>query len=75
MDFKSIVDGCRRVEPESIEALYVGWSDRIMRLCASYVRSEDEAYDLFHDAFIIIISKIGQLREPDSASCTIWGEI
>ena len=29
-----------------------------------YVKSEDEAYDLFQDVFQIIISKIGQLRDP-----------
>lgn len=30
----------------------------------SYVKSEEEAYDLFHDAFLLIISRIGQLKEP-----------
>lgn len=63
MDLKCIVSGCKNAEPESIKALYELYSDRLMRLCMAYVKSEDEAYDLFHDAFLIIISKISQLKD------------
>lgn len=64
MDLKGIVNGCRSSEPESIRALYDLYSDTLMKQCMFYVRSRNEAYDLFHDAFLIIISKIGQLRNP-----------
>ena len=64
MDLKGIVKGCKSSELESIKALYELYSDALMRQCMFYVKSEDEAYDLFHDAFLIIISKIGQLRDP-----------
>ena len=64
MDLKCIVKGCKAAEPESIKALYELYSDALMKQCMYYVKSEDEAYDLFHDAFLIIISKIGQLRDP-----------
>lgn len=65
MDLKSIVEGCRNAEPESIEALYNAYSERLMKQCISYVRSEEDAYDLFHDAFLLIISKIGQLKNAE----------
>ena len=52
------------MEPESIKALYDLYSDVLMKQCMFYVKSENEAYDLFHDAFLITISKIGQLRDP-----------
>ena len=64
MDLKNIVEGCKSSEPESIKALYDLYSDVLMKQCMFYVKSENEAYDLFHDAFLIIISKIGQLRDP-----------
>lgn len=64
MDLKNIVEGCKSSEPESIKALYDLYSDVLMKQCMYYVKSENEAYDLFHDAFLIIISKIGQLRDP-----------
>lgn len=64
MDLKDIVEGCKSSEPESIKALYELYSDVLMKQCMFYVKSPNEAYDLFHDAFLIIISKIGQLRDP-----------
>lgn len=64
MDLKNIVEGCKSSEPESIKALYDLYSDVLMKQCMFYVKSENEAYDLFHDAFLITISKIGQLRDP-----------
>ena len=70
MDLKSIVEGCSNADSESIEALYTAYSDRLMKLCISYVKSEEEAYDLFHDAFLLIISKIDQLK--DSRKLEAW---
>lgn len=64
MDLKDIVNGCKSSEPESIKALYDMYSDALMKQCMFYVKSKNEAYDLFYDAFLIIISKIGQLRDP-----------
>ncbi|MBE6232490.1 MAG: sigma-70 family RNA polymerase sigma factor [Bacteroidales bacterium] len=64
MDLKDIVRGCRSAEPESIKALYDLYSGKLMKKCLFYVRSQDEAHDLFHDSFLIIISKIGQLKDP-----------
>ena len=64
MDLNKIVNGCKSAEPDCIKALYDLYSDMLMRQCLLYVKSKDAAYDLFHDAFLIIISKIGQLRDP-----------
>ena len=64
MDLKGIVKGCKSAEPECIKALYELYSDALMKQCMFYVKAEDEARDLFHDAFLIIIFKIGQLRDP-----------
>lgn len=64
MDLESIVNGCKSSKPESIKALYDLYSDTLMKQCLFYVRNEAEAYDLFHDAFLIIVSKISQLRDP-----------
>ena len=64
MDLKDIVRGCRSAEPESIKALYDLYSAKLMKQCLFYVKSPEEAQDLFHDSFLIIISKIGQLKNP-----------
>lgn len=65
MNRRQIVDGCKRGDPASVEALYNACSAKLMGICRHYVSSQDVAEDLFHDAFLVILSSIGSLRNPD----------
>ena len=65
MDKRQLVDGCKRGDPASVEALYRGYSGKLMGLCRYYVDSQEVAEDLLHDSFVVILSSIGQLRNPD----------
>ena len=65
MDKRQLVDGCKRGDPASVEALYRGYSGKLMGICRHYVDSQEVAEDLLHDAFIVILSSIGQLKNPD----------
>ena len=65
MDKRQLVDGCKRGDPVSVEALYRGYSGKLMGICRHYVDSQEVAEDLLHDAFIVILSSIGQLKNPD----------
>ena len=65
MDKRQLVDGCKRGDPASVEALYRGYSGKLMGICRHYVESQEVAEDLLHDAFIVILSSIGQLKNPD----------
>ena len=65
MDKRQLVDGCKRGDPASVEALYRGYSWKLMGICRHYVDSQEVAEDLLHDAFIVILSSIGQLKNPD----------
>lgn len=65
MDKRQLVDGCKRGDPASAEALYRGYSGKLMRICRHYVDSQEVAEDLLHDAFVVILSSIGQLRNPE----------
>ena len=65
MNRRQIVDGCKRGDPASVEALYNAYSAKLMGICRHYVSSQDVAEDLFHDAFLVILSSIGSLRNPD----------
>ena len=64
MDKRQLVDGCKRGDPASAEALYRGYSGKLMGICRHYVDSQEVAEDLLHDAFVVILSSIGQLRNP-----------
>jgi len=65
MDKRQLVDGCKRGDSASVEALYRGYSGKLMGICRHYVDSQEVAEDLLHDAFIVILSSIGQLKNPD----------
>lgn len=65
MDKRQLVDGCKSGDPASAEALYRGYSGKLMRICRHYVDSQEVAEDLLHDAFVVILSSIGQLRNPE----------
>lgn len=59
------MDGCKHGDPASVEALYNVYSAKLMGICRHYVSSQDVAEDLLHDAFLVILSSIGSLRNPD----------
>ena len=65
MNRRQIVEGCKHGDPASVEALYNACSAKLMGICRHYVSSQDMAEDLFHDAFLVILSSIGSLRNPD----------
>ena len=65
MDKRQLVDGCKRGDSASLEALYRSYSGKLMGICRHYVDSQEVAEDLLHDAFIVILSSIGQLKNPD----------
>lgn len=65
MDKRQLVDGCKRGDPASAEALYRGYSGKLMGICRHYVDSQEVAEDLLHDAFVVILSSLGQLRNPE----------
>ena len=65
MDKRQLVDGCKRGDPASAEALYRGYSGKLMGICRHYVDSQEVAEDLLHDTFVVILSSIGQLRNPE----------
>ena len=65
MDKRQLVDGCKRGDPESAEALYRDYSGKLMGICRHYVDSQEVAEDLLHDAFVVILSSLGQLRNPE----------
>ncbi len=65
MDKRQLVDGCKRGDSASAEALYRDYSGKLMGICRHYVDSQEVAEDLLHDAFVVILSSIGRLRNPE----------
>ena len=62
------------IERQVYSNIYERYSQRLLGICLGYVHDIDVAKDILHDAFIIIFSQIGTLREPEKIEqwmCTI----
>ena len=45
--------------------LYQQYKPRLLAICRQYAKEEDVAEDLLHDAFVVILTSLDQLRNTD----------
>lgn len=57
------IDACKRGNKETLGELYAAYAPKLKSVCRSYVKDEGVAEDILHDAFIIIFTSIGELKE------------
>ena len=50
------------MEPTDLYQLY---KHKLLNICKQYAREEDVAEDLLHDAFVIILTSLDKLEDPD----------
>ena len=50
---------------QSNERLYQQYRPKLLNICKEYAGDEDMAEDLLHDAFVIIITSLDKLEDPD----------
>ena len=61
-----IIDGCIQENPFFQELLYNKYASRLLGQCLRYSKSEAEAEDVFHEAFVKIFLNIGKFRRESS---------
>ena len=66
-DLQQIAERCQQGDREAFALLYTAMREPLRILCLSFVKNEAVADDLLHDAFLLIFSKIGELKDT---SCT-----
>lgn len=66
-DLQQIAERCQQGDREAFALLYTAMREPLRTLCLSFVKNEAVADDLLHDAFLLIFSKIGELKDT---SCT-----
>ncbi|MBR2776693.1 MAG: sigma-70 family RNA polymerase sigma factor [Prevotella sp.] len=64
---KQIVERCQQGDRKAFGQLYTLMSDNLRNVCRRYVSDEDTVDDLLHDAFLLIFTKIGSLKDPAKA--------
>ncbi len=67
MSVQQIVEQCQQGNREAFGLLYTAMQERLRKVCRRYVANEAAAADLLHDAFLLIFSKIGTLRNTAKA--------
>ena len=65
IDLIELLERCKKGDKEALGLLYTTYSRRMMRVICHYVPDLDTAQDILHDGFLIIFSRINQLRNAE----------
>ena len=65
MDAHTLIIRCKAGEHEALHLLYEQYRPRLLNICRQYVKDNSVAEDLLHDAFVIILTSLHQLRDDD----------
>ena len=57
------IDACKKGDKEALGELYTTYAKRLLGVCRHYVKDDDSARDVLHDAFIIIFTSIRDLKD------------
>lgn len=66
MNLDEIIKGCSKNNPKAQEELYHLYKDVLFVLCLKYSRTEAEAEDILHNAFIDIFINISKFKNSGS---------
>lgn len=67
MEQVELVRRCQQGDRQAMGLLYSDMHDELLGICRHYVTDSATAEDLLHDSFLLIFSKIGDLRFPEKA--------
>lgn len=65
MDKQELVNLCKAGDKHAISILYKTYAKSLKNICLSYTHNSYVADDILHDGFIIIITSINQLKDPE----------
>lgn len=58
------IDACKKGDKNALGQIYTQYAPKLLRVCRFYVKDENTAEDILHDAFIIIFYAIKDLKDP-----------
>ncbi|WP_373782615.1 sigma-70 family RNA polymerase sigma factor [Bacteroides heparinolyticus] len=57
------IDACKNGDKEALGELYTTYANRLLGVCRHYVKDDNVAEDILHDAFVIIFMSIRDLKD------------
>jgi len=65
MDTHKLISRCKAGDRQALHLLYEQYRPQLLSVCREYAKGDDVAEDLLHDAFVVILTSLNQLREAD----------
>jgi len=65
MDTLELISRCKAGEKAALHLLYERYRPRLLAVCRLYTKDDNVAEDLLHDAFVVILTSLHQLRDAD----------
>ena len=65
MDAVELLSRCKAGERQALHLLYQQYKPKLLNICCHYTKDQDVAEDLLHDAFIIILTSLEKLENPE----------
>ena len=67
MEIVQLIERCRQGDAEALGELYKAYAQKMRGVCRRYVSDEQAVDDVLHDAFVIIFTSFGHLRDARKA--------
>jgi len=65
MEAATLISRCKAGERQALHQFYEQYRPRLLSICRQYTKGDDVAEDLLHDAFVVILTSLDQLRDAD----------
>jgi len=65
MEAHELISRCKTGDRQALHQLYEQYRPRLLSICRQYTKGDDVAEDLLHDAFVVILTSLNQLRNAD----------
>ena len=65
MNVHKLFSRCKAGDQHALHLLYEQYRPRLLNICRQYTKGDDVAEDLLHDAYVVILTSLDQLRDAD----------
>lgn len=65
LEATELISRCKAGNRQALHLLYEQHKSRLLSICKQYAKEDDVAEDLLHDAFVIILTSLNKLEDPE----------
>ena len=65
IDNHELIEGCKAGDKEALNLFYIRFAPRMLNVIRCYIYNHKDAEDILHDGFIVALTRLGSLRDPD----------